>query len=266
MERIITAAMLFCTLTAFAGNRCVDYSEKTLKVVVKGDGSMIDAALKEAVESNWNITSYDFCNYDGFKDIRTDTSFLFMMLYTDDCAEPATYLSVFQGGKESKGNGFSHPIFELPIASSGERISEAMPYITLYVKAFQNRIRDWSGTRAGIMPHSGKIDEMKRAKGRKIYLTEDDYSGNISGKELESIFGPEAVTVTRDQMDSLACTTENILIAKSLLIKNGKRSKSCNIIFDLRSGTIRFLKPVMLIFGRKKGFDKRELRFISYDH
>ena len=245
----------------------VDYTSKTLKVVLKGDNSVSDLALKDAVERNWTITPYEFTDYKEYDKIEADTSFLFLMFLKQDTGTPAKYLSIFRGDPTLKTKkGLIDFIFELPISGIGEEEEAGLPYIPLYVKAMQNRVRDHYNTLVGIMPHSGEINEMDMAEGKEIYMTEDEYVHNVSTNELKSLFGSDVEVVTREQMDSLATSESNVLIARSLLVKGESfGNKSCNIVFDLRSGTIRYLNPVQLMFGRKLGFTKRELMAIAHE-
>ncbi|MFB0973826.1 MAG: hypothetical protein QMB59_04575, partial [Bacteroidales bacterium] len=98
------------------------------------------------------------------------------------------------------------------------------------------------------------------------YMTEDEYIHNVSTNELRGLFGSDVEVVTREQMDSLAALEDNVLIARSILVKGESfGNKSCNMVFDLRNGTIRYLNPVQLMFGRKLGFTKRELMAISHE-
>lgn len=267
MRRHITIiALLLVTATAFGGTRISDYSGRTLSAVLKNDGSLIDAALKEAVESNWNITSYDFCGYDVFEKAKGDTTRLFLMVYSDDNATPATYLALYKGGKDLAEKGLVKPLFELPLGSSGNGREDGAAFMSLYVRAFQNRVRDWSTTLSGVMPHSGEIDEMKKAVVSKICFAKEDYDENISDEGLAKTFGDRAESVTTDKLDSLAAGTEDILLARSVYIVGDRGSKCRNMIFELRTGTLRYLDTVQLIFGRKKGFSRRELKNISYDY
>lgn len=251
----------------FDAKKDINYASKTLKVVLKGDNSVSDLALKDAVERTWTITPYEFTSYTEFDKIKNDTAFFFMMFLHDDDEKPAEYLSIFHGDPTLKTKkGLIDYIFELPITASGENEEAALPYIPLYVKAMQNRVRDHYNTLTGIMPNSGEINELDMAEGKEIRMTEEEYVHNVSTNELTNMFGSDVTVITRDMMDELAGTESNILIARSIVVKGesfGK--KSVNMIFDLRSGTVRYLNPVVLIFGRKAGFTKRELMAISHE-
>gem|GEM_PF-1276482 len=282
MRRFVSMALLLCALFApVAANgqsrtlkdairgmkEDVDYTSKTLKVVLKGDNSLSDLALKDAVERNWTITPYDFTDYKEYDKIETDTSLLFMMFLKQDSGNAADYLTIFRGDPTLKTKrGVVDFIFELPVTGAGEEEEAGIPYIPLYVKAMQNRVRDHYDTFVGIMPNSGEINEMDMAQGKAVYMTEDEYIHNVSTNELKEMFGSDVEVVTREQMDSLAALEDNVLIARSLLVKGESfGNKSCNMVFDLRSGTVRYLNPVQLMFGRKLGFTKRELMAISHE-
>ena len=56
-----------------------DLPARMTKVVIAGDNSMTDLIFKNAVEESWNISPFEFCDYEEFDRIKTDTNYYFLM-------------------------------------------------------------------------------------------------------------------------------------------------------------------------------------------
>lgn len=123
-----------------------DLPARMTKVVIAGDNSMTDLIFKNAVEESWNISPFEFCNYDEFERIRTDTNYYFLMrldkMHRSE-NDPAMEFVCFLKGNEKAGDNISAmpELIALPLFPADDNSDRIYTYLPAYMNIIQNYLQ-----------------------------------------------------------------------------------------------------------------------------
>lgn len=206
----ITLLALFITGSSFAqGNffskkeDLKDLNHKTLMVVLENN-SLIDITLKNAVEKEWELSKYEFCNLEEFDKIKGDSSYYFLIrvkgIFKKEREPAIEFLSLLKGGPEGvKGVDAMYDVLSLPFQPVDDGDGYILPYIDAYIKVIQAHVlrvqRHKIAASMGIGWYSNRLSEIKN---KKVLLNENDLSDLLNKEEVNNMLNGHGNVVDED--------------------------------------------------------------------
>lgn len=234
MKRIICIALgLFSCISLIAGNLVSmkqsyygDMPGRTTLVVLPDDNNIINLLIRDAVESSWFLSPYEFCDTKTFESLKTDTTLYFLVRYSraDEKAGSAAmeFLSLVKGSEEaSKGLENMEYIITLPLQSSDDMEGSVFPYIPVYLNIMQNhvlkivknKLKDYIGIQAHISLDSYN-SEIENAGERTVLFSENDFAFPVTQEFLDRQFKGKARLVSEDEKaTAITERAQNTLVA-----------------------------------------------------
>lgn len=169
-----------------------DLNYKTLVVVLEND-SMLDLALKEAVEKKWELSAFRFCDTEEFDKIKGDTSYYFLVrvkgIFKKEREPAIEFLSLLKGGPAGvKGVDKMADILSLPLQPVDDREGRIVPFVESYVNIIQAHVlriqRKKMAAHIGLAWYANRLSEIS---GKKVLINEEDLAGNLSRDAVERL-------------------------------------------------------------------------------
>ncbi|MEF9986127.1 MAG: hypothetical protein RSC28_03340 [Bacteroidales bacterium] len=189
---LVLAVLLFASNVVYAQidlfnkkESLKDFNYKTLVVVLENN-SIVDLALKDAIEKEWQLSKYKFCNLDEFEQLKGDTSYYFLTrvkgIFKKEREPAIEFLSLLKGGpKEVKGVDQMADILSMPLQDIDDTQGAIIPYISAYVKIFQAHVlriqKKKIAAHLGISWYANRLGEIK---GKRVLINENDLSRQVT--------------------------------------------------------------------------------------
>ena len=169
-----------------------DLNYKTLVVVLEND-SMVDLALREAVEKKWELSDFRFCDTEEFDKIKGDTSYYFLVrvkgIFKKEREPAIEFLSLLKGGPAGvKGVDKMADILSLQLQPADDREGRIVPFIESYINIIQSHVLRIQ--RKKIAAHIGLAwyaNRLSGISGKKVLINEEDLAGNLSREAVERL-------------------------------------------------------------------------------
>lgn len=285
MKRIICIALgLFSCISLIAGNLVSmkqsyygDMPGRTTLVVLPDDNNIINLLIRDAVESSWFLSPYEFCDTKTFENLKTDTTLYFLVRYSraDEKAGSAAmeFISLVKGSEEaSKGLDNMEYIITLPLQSSDDMEGSVFPYIPVYLNIMQNhvlkivknKLKDYIGIQAHISLDSYN-SEIENADGRAVLFSESDFAFPVTQEFLDRHFKGKARLVSEDEKASaIAERTQNTLVAFTVRPTDFyKGSDTWSMIVSADTRELYYYSKFNFTEKKISGFRKYDIRRIS---
>lgn len=183
-----------------------DLPARMTKVVLAGDNSMADLLLKDAIEKGWNISPFEFCDYDEFERIKCDTNYYFLLRINMEAkVEGGTGMEfvTFVKGDEKAAEGIEEmpELISLPMFDVNDKSGRVFSYMPAYVNIIQNYIqkivdgRIYPALRLTII-----TNPIESATDKTILFAKDDIAYAYTDKDIDR-FGGMAKVVSLDDID-----------------------------------------------------------------
>lgn len=249
-----------------------DIPARMTKVVIAGDNSMTDLIFKDAVEQSWNISPFEFCDYEEFDRIKTDTNYYFLLRVdkmhrtVDDPS--MEFVCFLKGNEKASGDNIATmpELIALPLFPEDDNSDRIYSYLPAYMNIIQNYIQKIVDGR--IYPSKrGTVYVGTPGKSRdtKVLFRKDDLAYMPAMQEFEKMFRGKASRVTQDEIDhameSAAPSTIVSLVVAPAEISN--RAFCYKMLITADTYELVYFKKHRLTAKNGPGFLKSDLRRIS---
>lgn len=243
-----------------------DFQSKTTKIVLPQPDSMIDLLLRDAIEANWYLSPYEFCSWEDFERLKTDSSYYFLIRINgqhNSENEPAMeFLTLLKGGAAAeKGMDAMPEVLTLPLQSIQANDGRVFPFLPAYIRITQAHvlkvIRENRNHFAGLADYANGIDNNDQLT---IFFGQDDFAYEVSDSTLQAQFYGHARLATTQEIEAaLAAGNPNTCVSLVLYPEVNQRGSYCYKLI-IRADTYD------LLFYRKHKINSRNgLGFISED-
>lgn len=248
-----------------------DFNYKTLMVVIENN-SIVDLALKEAVEKKWKISKYEFCNLDEFEQLKGDTSYYFLVrvqgIFKKEREPGIEFLSLLKGGPAGvKGVDQMADILSLPFQSVDDNQGNILPYVGSYVKIMQAHVlrvqKKKIAAHIGLAWYANRLNEIKD---KQVLINENDLLENLSRSEAESLLKNSVRIVGEEEIeqvlnDEAAKTLVTLLIAPDV---DQQGSYCYKMLISADSHELFYYKKQKISPKTPKGFSKEDIKAIVF--
>lgn len=184
-----------------------DLPARVTKVVLAGDNSMADLILKNAIEDGWNISPFEFCDYEEFNRLKCDTNYYFLLrIDMEPKVEGGTGMEfvTYVKGNEKAGEGIEKmpELISLPMFDKNDHSGRVFSYMPAYVNIIQNYIQKiadgkiYPGLRLTII-----TNPIESATDKTILFGENDIAYDYTEADIERFCG-HAKVVSLDDIDA----------------------------------------------------------------
>lgn len=249
-----------------------DIPARMTKVVITGDNSMTDLLFRNAVEENWDISPFEFCSYEEFDRIKTDTNYYFLMrvdkLHRKNNDMPAMEFVCFLKGNEKAEKDISEmpELISLPLFPEDDGSDRIFSYLPAYMHIMQNYIQNIVDGR--IYPaRNGKLHVSipDRSGINSILFNKEDMAYNAPMQEFERMFRGKAQLVLQEKIDkAIKDGTGKTLV--SLVVapdSNSKGSYCYKMLISADTYGLYYYNRHKITDKKGPGFLKSDLKRIS---
>lgn len=245
-----------------------DFQGKTTKIVVAGDNSMADLLFSDAVEKGWYISPYEFCDYEEFARIRTDTNYYFLMRVEKspgrNSASRMEFLSLLKGSPDAVSGIDEMPeIISLPAYPGDDRSGRVFAYFPAYINIIQAHVLKVVENNlyayAGISAYANATDELD---GKTLLLLEDDFAFDIDRRDVASKFGGHAVLTVQDSIDmAIRASAQDTVVSLIVAPMHPHRGDLCyKMLIGTDTYRLYMFRKHRIGANRPAGFLKRDYR------
>ena len=184
-----------------------DLPARMTKVVIAGDNSMTDLIFKNAVEESWNISPFEFCDYEEFDRIKTDTNYYFLMrldkMHRSENDPVMEFVCYLKGNEKAADNISAMPeLISLPLFPENDNSDRIYSYLPAYMNIIQNYLQKIVDGR--IYPsRNGTVQTgvFEKSRDTKVLFRKGDLVYIPAMQEFERMFRGRAEEVEQDVID-----------------------------------------------------------------
>lgn len=248
-----------------------DLPARMTKVVIAGDNSMTDLIFKNAVEESWNISPFEFCSYDEFDRIKTDTNYYFLMrldkMHRSESDPAMEFICFLKGNEKAADNISAMPeLIALPLFPADDNSDRIYTYLPAYMNIIQNYLqkivdgRIYPSKRGVIQ--TGTFDKNRNTK---VLFRKGDLAYEPAMQEFERMFRGRADQVSQDEIDkALETGAPNTLVSLVVAPSEIYGKAFCyKMIISADTYELLYWKRHKLNRRKGPGFLKSDLRRIS---
>lgn len=163
-----------------------DFPTRTTKVVIEGR-SFLEMTLRSEIASRWRISPYEFCSVEDYNNQKTDNSFYFLRLVTE---EGIAFLDLTKGGVADNPDRLRRPVDvgRIPIAAAGDLSGDEIVYMGAFIEILQRYVEDAIGSDrigyGGLDAYNGR-----KLKGKTVYLGEEEARQRYQNSDPDALVG-----------------------------------------------------------------------------
>lgn len=185
----------------------VNFSSKTLKVVVEGNGSLDDVMIMDAVKEHWTLSPFEFCNLTDLEGMVADTNYYFLVKVSGQFSkekEPAMeFLSLLRGTHGATDINSMKEVLSLPYRPLNDNSGDCFGYLPPFINIIQAHVlkvqRNRLSAYIGIGAYS---DGMDGVKGRQLMFCEGDFAFDVTPEMLKEDFKGSAKFVSKEELEA----------------------------------------------------------------
>lgn len=248
-----------------------DIPARMTKVVTAGDNSMTDLIFRDAVEEYWNISPFEFCSYEEFDRIKTDTNYYFLLrldkMHRSE-NDPAMEFVCFLKGNEKADNNISAmpELIALPLFPENDNSDRIYSYLPAYMNIIQNYLQKIVDGR--VYPSKRGVIQtgvFEKSRNAKVLFRKGDLAYQPSMQEFERMFRGRADEVEQEKIDqALADGTPHTMV--SLVVAPSEiygRAYCYKMIISADTYELLFWKRHRITPRKGPGFLKADLKQVS---
>mgnify|MGYP001055629877 FL=1 len=233
--------------------------------------SMTDLIFKNAVEESWNISPFEFCSYDEFDRIKTDTNYYFLMrldkMHRSESDPAMEFICFLKGNEKAADNISAMPeLIALPLFPADDNSDRIYTYLPAYMNIIQNYLqkivdgRIYPSKRGVIQ--TGTFDKNRNTK---VLFRKGDLAYEPAMQEFERMFRGRADQVSQDEIDkALETGAPNTLVSLVVAPSEIYGKAFCyKMIISADTYELLYWKRHKLNRRKGPGFLKSDLRRIS---
>lgn len=248
-----------------------DLNYKTLVVVLEND-SMVDLALREAVEKKWELSEFRFCDTEEFDKIKGDTSYYFLVrvkgIFKKEREPAIEFLSLLKGGPAGvKGVDKMADILSLPLQPVDDREGTIVPFVESYVNIIQAHVlriqRKKIAAHIGLAWYANRLNEIS---GKKVLINEENLAGNLSREAAERLLKNGVSLADETEIDQ-ALTRGDAGTLVTLCVEPGveQQGSYCyKMLISTDSNELFYYKKQKVSPKTPKGFLKDDIEAIVF--
>ena len=248
-----------------------DIPARMTKVVTTGDNSMTDLIFRSAVEENWNISPFEFCDYEEFDRIKTDTNYYFLMrvdkMHRSE-NDPAMEFVCFLKGNSKADDGISAmpELISLPLFPENDDNDRIYTYLPAYMNIIQNYLQKIVDGR--IYPSRRGIIQtgaLEKSRSTRILFRKGDLVYRPAMQEFERMFRGKAEEVDQEDIDmALAEGTPHTLVSLIVAPSETQGKAFCyKMLISADTYELHYWKRHRITPRKGPGFLKSDIRRIS---
>lgn len=252
------------------GKDISDLAGKTLKVVLNGDNSLADLMIKNAVETNWNVTPFEFIKQSEFQEFMSDTSLFFLMRLQESFpkeSEPyGTFLVLLSPGEEKPEtiNDMNFH-FRMIISTKDSDALYATNFYSLYIKAMHGVLLEKIGKKSTFFDKfnafiSEEIDNREKLSGTTLYINKGELSSKFDNSIVENQSGELVKIVDQDEIEDAISNDKDVAVTYLLNVTSKWESFSYKVLINAKSGYLYYYKRDKLFFGKSTGFSNGDIK------
>lgn len=249
-----------------------DFNNKTLIVVLENN-SLADLALKEAVEKKWELSKYQFCTLEEFEQMKTDTSYYFLVrvkgIFKKEREPAIEFLSLLKGTPEAaKGIDKMPDALSLPLQASDDQEGYVLPYINSYVKIIQAHVlriqRKKIAAHIGLAWYANRLNEIKD---KQVLINEEELAENLSREDAEKLLKNGVHLVSPDVIEkALDSESPKTLVTLCIAPEVEQQGSYCyKMLLSADSHELFYYKKQKVNAKNPKGLSKEDvMAFVFY--
>ncbi|MDZ4059379.1 MAG: hypothetical protein U1D64_04965 [Bacteroidales bacterium] len=246
------------------------FGAKITKVVIPST-SLPDLMLRDAVNRGWRISPFEFCSFEEYNRLKSDTNFFFLMrvdgMYKRELEPKIEYLTLIKGGPEVKrGLYSSQNIITLPLQESDDNSGKSLHLLPVYIDIIQNHIykvqQNILLAFKGTLSYSDRVSEIK---GKELLFSTDLLGYDIDEDEFTKLFGGAVKLVSADDLeDAIINNHKNTVVPVIINPKGDSEGSFCyKLIIGTDSHELLFFRRHKVSRRLPVGFTKEDIRKIS---
>ena len=248
-----------------------DIPARMTKVVTAGDNSMTDLLFMDAVREGWNISPFEFCTYEEFDRIKTDTSYYFLIRADKmhrKSSDPSIEFICFLKGNEKAGDNLAAmpELIALPLFAADGYDDRVFTYLPAYMNIIQNYIQDIVDGKI-YPPGNGRISLKIPDKSRNstILFNKDDMDYSPYMQEFERMFRGRAQVVPQEKIDAaLKDAAPRTLVSLTVAPSDNRKGSYCyKMLISADTYGLYYYKRHRISPRKGPGFLKSDLKRIS---
>ncbi|MDR3132768.1 MAG: hypothetical protein LBU42_01935 [Prevotellaceae bacterium] len=277
MKKILLLLWLPVAITLSAQERIMPtaeqierFSRTTLNVVLTGENILLEAALKDALESKWKLTPLKFIDKVEFDANVGDANRTFLLLVGGSFQKGEeeklfvyTFLNLLMGGGVSLDK--LSEFLLLPVSCDGQSIDKPLLFMSAFVDIMQRHVLS---IQQNPKLAKQKLDDrynknIERLVGRHLMLVKDDITYTVTEEEMAQSFnGRLRIVEDGDVEQAMTAEAKNQVIGLTLYPRVGspKHTFCYNMLIAADTHELIYFKRHKVNKKQEQGFLKEELK------
>ncbi len=243
--------------------KLADFNGKTIKVVLSGN-DIFDEALKAEVGSRWNLSPFEFCTMDSFKQLKASKDFYFMVPVTTaskDGRATVYFLSVVKGGTGKELSDMLE-VASFPICPAEALGGRELVYMGALVESLQDYVTKGSGGSTAVMMRNAYGRSVNRSTGTKrIAFSEDDICPTVD----RDLFDSDMLVLDEEEADRMYSEgSYNLLGSYVIAPMDAQKGDWCTcILFGADDQKIYYMASHKVGGKNGAGFTMKDIKKIT---
>jgi hypothetical protein len=246
------------------------FSRTTINVVLTGENILLEAALRQTMDSLWKITPVKFIDKAEFDANISDANRTFLLLVGGSFQKNEeekmfvyTFLDLLMGGGESLDK--LSEFLLLPISCDGQAIDKSLLFMEAFVDIMQRHIVSLQRN-----PKLAKQDldnmynkNIERLIGRYLMLVKDDITYSVTEEEKHLQFNDRlSIIEDGDVENAINSKAKNQVVGLTLYprVGNPKGTFCYNMLIAADTHELIYFKRHKVSKESQQGFLKEELK------
>lgn len=249
-----------------------DIPARMTKVVIASDNSMTDLIFKDAVEQSWNISPFEFCSYEEFDRIKSDTNYYFLMridkMHRSESDPVMEFVCFLKGNGKAEGDNISAmpELIALPLFPENDNSDRIYSYLPAYMNIIQNYIQKIVDGR--IYPSKKGavyLGTPEKTRNTRVLFRKGDLAYEPAMQEFEKMFRGRASQVTQYEIDAaMESAAPSTLVSLVVAPEEISRRAFCyKMIISADTYELYYFRKHRLTPKNGPGFLKSDLKRIS---
>ena len=279
MKRIITIVLALATGLSALGQgtvttkkyRLSDFSDKTTKVVLSGDG-LLDGALRQEILNYWTLSAFEFCSVDEFEALKTQDLYYFLVAaesrFKGEETPGILFLTLVKGDPAAgEGMAAMPEVISLPVTSAQGSSGRDLVYLGALVQAVQDftvaAMESEKVAYSGSDWFNGRYS--REGKMQQIYMAREDISEVVSEDQMAKYQDEDFHVVDADEADAMYQSgAYNTLVSYVVApFMPGKGSYSYQLLFQAGTHALFYIHRHRIKDKTPEGFLPEDLKHLA---
>lgn len=247
----------------------LDLPARVTKVVLAGDNSMADLIFKNAIEKGWNISPFEFCDYEEFDRLKCDTNYYFLLRVDVEPKKAGVdmeFMTYIKGSEKAVDGIEKMPeLISLPMFDKEDKTGRVFTYMPAYVNIMQNYLQKIvDGKIYPELRRSIKTNDIEKAADRRILFCKEDLAYDYT-VNTPDIFSGHAEVVSYDVAENaivngMAGSLVSLVVSPSEPVKGAHCYK---MLISTDTYELYYYQKHKITRKKGIGFIKRDIKKLS---